>query len=104
MITIHIVPDEATRTKERTCEYVASAEINGRTYHARSRYSAANEMARVLMAEGIRDSRVRVTYDRLAGYTEYPSLHAMSRYTYSEGRTSPVHRIVWRDFEEIYGI
>jgi hypothetical protein len=48
-------PEEATRTPNSACIWVAEATIDGRRYAARSRHGAANELARQLVAARLAD-------------------------------------------------
>jgi hypothetical protein len=43
-------PIEATRTPNSACVWIAEATVEGRTYSARSRHRAANELAWQLVA------------------------------------------------------
>jgi hypothetical protein len=44
-------PDEATRTKEEPCQWVAEAVVGGRLFTARPRYRVVNALARELVAD-----------------------------------------------------
>jgi hypothetical protein len=57
MIPIAVMtwPIEATRTPNSACVWIAEVTVEGRTYTARSRHGAANELARQLVAAGLAD-------------------------------------------------
>jgi hypothetical protein len=99
MINIHQRPLPETRTPENSCTWVASAEIDGIVYLARSRRGAAHELARALAAAGLPDQSVRVEHDGLAGYMSYRSLHRMAGGTYVEGRSTVLARARYREDE-----
>jgi hypothetical protein len=42
-IAVTTWPDEATRTSNSACVWIAEATVEGRTYTARSRYGRANQ-------------------------------------------------------------
>ena len=43
-IAVTAWPDEATRTSNSACVWIAEATVEGRTYTARSRHSPANQL------------------------------------------------------------
>ncbi len=96
MIIISVIANEATRTAERSCRYTATATIGGKTYTAMSRQGSANELARLLIDSGFADDSVEVRYHGTAGSMS-GSLYKLAKYTFSEGRETPLHRIVCRD-------
>jgi hypothetical protein len=54
-IAVMTWPDEAARTSNSACVWIAEATVDGRTYTARSRHGPANELARQLVAAGLPD-------------------------------------------------
>lgn len=78
-------PDEASRTPSMGCAWVATCEIAGRRFTARSRHGAPNALARQLVEAGIADHPVEVREIGRPGAMRYRSLHKMAGYTYTEG-------------------
>jgi hypothetical protein len=91
-ITCRPLPQTYTTTG---CLYVAEATIDGMTYSARSRHGAPNALARHLLAKGITDQGAVITYEGVAGGLYYRSLHAMARWTFTEGNF-PLSRVRWQ--------
>jgi hypothetical protein len=75
-----------------TSAYAAETDIAGKRYGSTSRHGAPNALARVLVEAGIADDTVEVRYAGVAGCMSYRSLHAIARFTYSEGNT-PLRRV-----------
>src|ERR1700730_17750574 len=84
-IAVTTWPDEATRTSNSACVWIAEATVEGRTYTARSRHGPANELARQLVAAGLPDRPMVIRHLGLAGTMTYRSFHAAARWTFSEG-------------------
>jgi hypothetical protein len=98
-ITVTTWPDEATRTPNSACAWVAETMVEGRVYVARSRYGAANELARQLVASGLADRPMVIHYRGLAGVMTYGSFHAAATRTFREG-DQPLHRVRYREQPE----
>jgi hypothetical protein len=98
-IAVMTWPDEATRTPNSACAWVAEAMVDGRTYTARSRHGAANELARQLLAAGLPDRPMTIYYRGLAGTMTYRSFHAAATWTFSEG-DRPLRRVRYRERPE----
>jgi len=79
------------------CAYLATATVDGVQWQAQSRSGAANELARLLVENGIPDQPVRVAQVGLRGWLEHRSLHRMAQRTYSEGN-SPVKQVRWTPY------
>ena len=90
-------PEEHTRTPEKSCFYVARCEVDGVEYTARSRYGAAYELARVLVAAGVADRPMRVTYGALKGVLVFASIAEAAKWTIEETATKPAHLVRWED-------
>ena len=84
-IAVTTWPDEATRTSNSACVWIAEATVEGCTYTARSRHGPANQLARQLVAAGFPDRSMVIRYRELAGTMTYRSFHAAATWTYSEG-------------------
>jgi len=91
-IAVTTCPNEATRTPNSACIWIAEATVEGRTYTARSRHGAPNELARQLVAAGIIDRPMVIRYRGLAGTMTCRSFHAAAIWTYSEG-DQPLRRV-----------
>jgi hypothetical protein len=91
--------DEATRTPNSSCAWVAETMVDGRVYVARSRYGAANELARQLVASGLADRPMVIHYRGRAGVMTYGSFHAAATRTFREG-DQPLHRVRYREQPE----
>jgi hypothetical protein len=98
-ISVTCWPDEATRTPNSACTWVAEAMVDGRTYTARSRHGAPNELARKLVAAGIIDRPMVIHYRGLAGTMTWRSFHAAATWTYSEG-DQPLRRVRYKEQPE----
>jgi hypothetical protein len=98
MIEIQQRPDYATRTPENSCKWIATADVGGNIYTAKSRKGAPYALARVLVAAGIEDHPVQVESNgTIRSLTTYPSLHEMARWTIAETVTRPARQMRWRD-------
>jgi hypothetical protein len=98
-ISVACWPDERTRTPNSACAWVAEATVDGRTYTARSRHGATNELARQLVAAGIIDRPMMIHYRGLAGTMTWRSFHAAATWTYSEG-DQPLRRVRYKEQPE----
>jgi hypothetical protein len=88
---------EETRSPDRSCVWEAVTTINGKTYTARSRRGASNELARLLVNADIPDAGMRLFTGNLKGYLFQKSFHEHAKYTYAESRTQPLQRGKWQD-------
>jgi hypothetical protein len=73
--------------------------VDGRTYTARSRHGAANELARQLVAAGFVDRPMVIHYHGVAGTMTWRSFHAAETWTYSEG-DQPLRRVRYKEQAE----
>ena len=71
MIEVYQHAEEATRTPESGCYWLAECTIDGRPYAARSRRGGPHELARLLVSAGTQDQPVIVRSLGLAGYLSY---------------------------------
>jgi hypothetical protein len=105
-----IVPGSRTHTGSL---WEAMTEIGGKTYSATSRHGAPQALARVLVAAGIADQPVEVRSEvcvldagkemrteELRGCITYRSLHAMAKWTFTEGAATPLHRVRFQEQPE----
>ncbi len=95
MIEVETWADEATRTPNNVCYWVAETVLDdGRRFTARSRHGARNELARQLVEAGVADDEMQ-TYATLGGRRmktlHYRSFHGAAKWTFSEG-DGPLHR------------
>ena len=95
-IAVTTWPDEATRTSNSACVWIAEATVEGRTYTARSRHGPANQLARQLVAAGSPDRPMVIRYRGLAGTMTYRSFHAAATWTFSEGERR-LRRVRYRE-------
>jgi hypothetical protein len=98
-ITVTTWPEEATRTPNSACVWVAEATVDGRTCTARSRHGAANELARQLVAAGFTDRPMVIRNRGRAGTGTYRSLHDVAKWTFTEG-DHPLRRVRYREQPE----
>lgn len=98
-ITVTTWPDEATRTLNSGCLWIAEATIDDRTYEARSRHGAPNELARQLVAAGLADRPMVIHYRGCAWTMTYRSFHATATWTFGEG-DQPLRRVKYREQPE----
>jgi hypothetical protein len=68
--------------------------VEGRTYTARSRHGAADELARQLVAAGLADRPMVIRHHGLAGTTTYRSFRTAAMWTFGRGRTNVAPRPV----------
>ena len=97
-IRVHCRPLEETRGPNRPCQWLAECEVVGRHFVARSRHGAVYELARVLVAAGVEDRPLRVTFEGLAGHMTWPSFAAAAQWTLIEGVATPLRRKRWKKF------
>ena len=95
-ITVTTWPDEGTRTQNSACVWVAETMVEGRVYVARSRHGAPTELARQLVAAGLADRPMVISYRGLAGTMTWRSFHAAATWTYSEG-DQPLRRVRYKE-------
>ena len=98
-ITVTTWPDEGTRTQNSACAWVAETMVEGRVNVARSRHGAPNELARQLVAAGLADRPMVISYRGLAGTMTWRSFHAAATWTYSEG-DQPLRRVRYKERPE----
>jgi hypothetical protein len=84
-LVVHCHPLEETRAPNSSCQWLAEWEADGRRFAARSRQGAVYEMARMLVAAGIEDRPLRVTFAGVAGHMTWGSFAAAARWTLTEG-------------------
>jgi hypothetical protein len=105
-----IVPRSRTHTGSL---WEASTEIDGKTYSTTSRHGAPQALARVLVAAGIADQPIAVRSEvcvldtgaeirteQLRGCISYRSLHAMAKWTFTEGAATLLHRVRYQEQPE----
>ena len=95
-IAVATWPDEATRTSNSACVWIAEATVEGRTYTARSRHGPSNELARQLVAARLVDRPLIIRYYGLAGTLTYHSFHSAATWTFSEGERT-LRRVRYRE-------
>jgi hypothetical protein len=98
-VIVHQRAEEASRTPGKSCCWVAETIIDGRTFTARSRRGAANELARVLTAAAIPDAPMHVYTHGIRGCLTTPSFHEVAIWTYEESASVPLHRIPYARVE-----
>jgi hypothetical protein len=79
-------PDEATRTSNSACVWIAEATVEGRTYTARSRHGPANQLARQACRRRVPRSADGHPHRGLEGTMTYRSFHAAATWTFSGQR------------------
>jgi hypothetical protein len=92
-------PDEAMRTPNSPCLWVAEATVDGRTNTARSRHGAPNELARQLVAARLRDWPMVIRYRGLAATITWRSFHDTATWTYGES-DQPLRRVRYKERPE----
>ena len=83
-ITVTSWPDEATRTPNSACAWVAETMVEGCVYVARSRHGTPTELARQLVTAGLADRPMTIHYRGRAGTMTYRSFHAAALWTIQE--------------------
>jgi hypothetical protein len=111
MILITTYPDEASKTQDNVCHWVAETEIDGIFYQCKSRHGATNELARILINAGIPDTSIETRIGDIADLgwgrpgmrlLSHPSFHIAAKFTYSEGKTASLHRQTWLPMTSIF--
>jgi hypothetical protein len=98
-IAVFCRPLEETRTPSNSCNWLAECQIGGEHFEARSRVGAPNDLARVLVAAGVPDAPMVVSFEGLCGTTTYRSFHEAAKWTYSEGPATPLRRVPFKAFD-----
>ena len=78
----------------RGSAWLATATIDGVTYSAKSRSSAVAALCRELVAGGVPDGPIQITFDGVAGRMTVRSIHKFAGTTTTEG-DAPIHRVKW---------
>jgi hypothetical protein len=102
-VAVHCRPLEETRGPNSSCQWLAECDVDGRRFTARSRQGAVYELARTLVAAGIEDRPLCVTFARVAGEMTWGSFAAAARSTLTEGAATPLRRRGWRNFDAKLG-
>lgn len=89
-------PDEQHRTN-RGCPWVATCEIAGTSYAARSRSGAPYALARILVAAGIPDQPMSLVTQGLKGEMRFRSIHRMAGWTVAESSSTPAKLVKWTE-------
>jgi hypothetical protein len=100
VITIHCRVLPETRTANSAAAWVATCEIDGRRFEARSRHGVANALARKLVTAGVPDAPLEIHYEGLTGTVRYRSFHAAAVRTFTESASTPLRRAPFREFGE----
>jgi hypothetical protein len=95
-IAVTTWPDEAKRTSNSACVWIAEATVEDRIFIARSRHGPVNELARQLGAAGLPDRPMVIRYSGLAGTLTYRSFYAAAMWTFSEGDRT-LRRVRYRE-------
>jgi hypothetical protein len=98
-ITVTCWPDATTRTPNSSCLWIAEATVDGHVYVARSRHGAPNELARRLIAVGIAERPMVISYRGRARSIIYCSFQAAATWTFSEG-DQPLRRVRYKEQPE----
>jgi hypothetical protein len=97
-IQVYCRPLAETRGPRSPCQWLAECEIDGRRFTARPRNGTVYELARVMVAAGVEDRPLRVTFAGLAGHMTWPSFAAAAKWTRVEGAATPLRRKRWKKF------
>ena len=89
------VPDSRTN---RGSAWRAIAIVDGVAYSATSRSSAVGALCRELVAGGVPDDAIQITFDGVAGEMRIKSIYRFSGTTLAEG-DAPIHRVKWRPYQ-----
>ena len=92
-IIVYQHPDETSRTPNKACYWIASANIDGQQFIGRSRHGAVNELARQLVAAGVPDAPMKIYTAGLKGFRTIPSFHRAAESTYEESGSVLLRRI-----------
>jgi len=98
-VAVSCRPLEETRTAGNSCHWLAECEIDGQLFEARSRRDAPKELARALVAAGIPDRAIVVSYAGLRGTMSYRSFRVIADFTTVESASRPVHRGRFEHFD-----
>jgi hypothetical protein len=98
-LAVHCRPLEETRGPNSPCQWLAGCEVDGRRFLARSRQGAVYELARRLVAAGIEDRPLCITFAGVVGQVTWGSFAAAARWTLTEGAATPLRRRYWRNFD-----
>jgi hypothetical protein len=97
-LAVHCRPLEETRGPNSSCQWLAECEVDGRRFTACSRQSAVCELARMLVAAGIKDRPLSVTFAGVTGSMTWGSFAAAARWTLTEGVRTRLRRAPWKSF------
>jgi hypothetical protein len=78
-LAVHCRPLEETRGPNSSCQWLAECDVDGRRFAPRSRQGAVYELARMLVAAGIEDRPLCVTFAGVAGPMTWGSFVAVAR-------------------------
>jgi hypothetical protein len=95
-ILVKAYPLEATRAADGTCFWIAETTVDGRSFSARSKHGAPNELARQLVADGIPDAPMEIAHAELRGTMSYRSFHAAAKWAFTEGAKGELRRAPYR--------
>jgi hypothetical protein len=90
-----MVPDSRSG---RGSAWHAVAVVDGVTYEAASRSSAVAALCRELVAGGVPDGPIQITFDGVAGEMTVRSIHKFAGTTLSEGDAS-IRRVKWSPYQ-----
>jgi hypothetical protein len=93
-VTCNKVPDSRTT---RGSAWLAIAVVGGVTYEATSRSSAIGALCRELVAGGVPDGSMTVTFDNIAGVMTIASIYRFAGTTLAEG-DAPIRRVKWNPY------
>src|SRR5215472_7466185 len=96
-IIVHQRPLETTRSANKSCKWVAEAIVNGRTYTATSRMAPENDIARLLLADGVPDAPMQVYTAGLKGCLTWPSFFKAAGFCFEESASTPARMARWTD-------
>jgi hypothetical protein len=96
IIKIRQRPDEASRSPDKSCRWIAECDLDGEHYEAQARLDAPNALARLLVDIGVADLQVVLITAGVRGEMTYPSLHRMAQRTIVESLTTPIRSTKWR--------
>jgi hypothetical protein len=82
----------------RGSAWLATATIDGVTYSAKSRSCAVAALCRELVAGGVIDGPMTVTFDGVAGQMTIRSIYKFAGTTTTEG-DAPLHRVKWHLYQ-----
>ena len=91
MIIVELVPLEDTRTPNDSCQWQATAAVNGKTYRTTSRRGPTEKLARMMLADGVADQPLQ-TMHRAIPALKYRSMAAMADFTYAESARASLRR------------